>query len=439
MKKLYLMFLLPVLFASAVTAATKISNAVTGDWSSGASWVGGVPPGSGDDVNIVDGAVITADGVQSALTITIGGGTSGKLIVSSSTAILSTFGTISVLGGATLQVDDGILNIGNANGHRLDYRTGSIITINGGTVNLASRMTSANDYGIIYTQTGGTFNVNTVENSSTGFASFDIRNADNSTFNMSGGAIVLQNAGDGGSGPRDYNNNAVIKNITGGTVQVGNALSVLAQTYFLQGVTPNLLITNNILGHTARLLNNLSVTLGATINSGSTLALDDGSGNGFLFDLKGATLVNNGTLDGTVTGSSLDFFGTAPQVYSGSGTVTAPLANMAVDFGGGVTLNPSLPVDFTVAGLGMFFGNIITGPSTLVIGTSPTNAGTLNYSFGTIIGKIKRWIPTSTGATLFPVGIVGTTRPASINFTAAPTTGGTLTAEWISVGGGSNG
>ncbi|MBS1756542.1 MAG: hypothetical protein JSU03_04635 [Bacteroidetes bacterium] len=445
MKKLYLMIFSLVLITGAISAATITSNAVTGNWNSTSSWAGGVIPGAGDDVIIADGAIITVNSAGAvANTIIIGGGTSGQLVIAS-WGNLSTFGvlganqSVQVSAGATLLVNAGTLNIGNSANQRLDYTTGSKITINGGTVNLASRMTSSTTNGIIYTQTGGTFNVNTMGNGSGGFASFDIRNSDNSTFNMSGGSIVLQNAGTSGSGPRDYNNNPMNQNITGGTIQVGNASSSSAQTFYLQGVAPNLVVSNNVPGHTASLLGNLSVLFDININSGSTLTLDDGAGNGYLLNLTGTNLINNGTLNGTVSGSSLNFFGTTPQTYSGSGTLTSPLAQLGVDFGGGVTLNPSLPINFTVSTLVMNFGDITTGPSTLEIGTSPTNTGTLNYTFGTVIGKLKRWIATATGTTTFPVGIAGTTRSASINFTSAPTTGGSLTAEWINVPSGSNG
>lgn len=446
MKKLYLMFLLPLLFVGTLSAQIS-SKAVTGNWSSPGTWVGGVVPGAGDDVIIVNGAVITADVSSTVLSISIGGGTSGKLILANSGVTLATTSTISsttislgVSSGATLEVDNGTLNIGNANNERLDYTTGSNIVINGGVVNVASRMTSSSSFGINYTQTGGIFNVNTVENGSSYIygASFDIEDIDNSSFTMSGGTITIQNAGDGGSGPRDYNNNASNLNITGGTVQVGNVNSGVAQTFYLQGVVPNLLISGTF-AHTARLLGDLTVNNTVTINPTSTLALDDGSGTGHVLTINGSTVTNNGVLTGNITGSQMNFFSASPQVYIGSGVLTAPLASMAINGGGGLTINTSLPINFNVARLDMFFGDITTGPSTLVLGTSPSSTGTYNYTYGSIIGKFKRWVAASSGITSFPVGIAGTARQAAINFITAPTTGGSLTAEWVSVAGGSNG
>ena len=42
-----------------LTAATVTSNAVTGNWNSASTWVGGVVPSSSDSVVIVNGASIT--------------------------------------------------------------------------------------------------------------------------------------------------------------------------------------------------------------------------------------------------------------------------------------------------------------------------------------------------------------------------------------------
>ena len=95
--------------------------------------------------------------------------------------------------------------------------------------------------------------------------------------------------------------------------------------------------------------------------------------------------------------------------------------------------------DITTTALTMTGGNIVTGSNTITLGTDAVSTGTYNYTSGTIVGNFKRWISTATGNTDFPVGITTATRNASINFTTAPTTSGTLTAQWISAAGGSNG
>lgn len=54
-----LLFILAILCAPKLFAATITSNAVTGNWSAGTSWVGGIVPGPADNAVIVSGAVIT--------------------------------------------------------------------------------------------------------------------------------------------------------------------------------------------------------------------------------------------------------------------------------------------------------------------------------------------------------------------------------------------
>jgi hypothetical protein len=63
---------------SATTPApgNAVSTAAGGLWSSPGTWVGGVVPGAGDDVTIVDGAVVTIDIAAAAFTLTVG--TSGE-------------------------------------------------------------------------------------------------------------------------------------------------------------------------------------------------------------------------------------------------------------------------------------------------------------------------------------------------------------------------
>jgi hypothetical protein len=79
-----------------LSAATITSNAVTGNWSAGAMWVGGVPPGNGDTAVCVTGAHITGDGTPTIV------GTSGA----TGTTAITVQGTcrISVATGATLDV-----------------------------------------------------------------------------------------------------------------------------------------------------------------------------------------------------------------------------------------------------------------------------------------------------------------------------------------------
>jgi hypothetical protein len=337
----------------------------------------------------------------------------------------------------TLRIDAGTLNIGTADGHRLAYQTGSVITINGGTINLASRMTSADAYGLIYTQTGGTFNVCTVASTSTGFASFDMQGNDGGKFNMSGGSIVIQNANTTGVGPRDYKNTLANTdvNITGGTLQFGNALTTGAENFFIQGQVPGLTVDNAVPGHTLTLLDDIRVTQNTNIKAGATVITD-----GFTFRQEGNVLTNAGTFDGTATGSILAFpLGTTTYTLNGDGVFTAPLARLIVDNNNGLSIANSIHSEIIMSRFTLSNGNVNAGVTTLTVGTSAASVGTFDYGFGTIVGKFKLWINTTAGIRNFPIGTSVSQRDANINFTTAPTTGGTLTAEWINAPGGTNG
>jgi hypothetical protein len=76
---------------------------------------------------------------------------------------------------------------------------------------------------------------------------------------------------------------------------------------------------------------------------------------------------------------------------------------------------------------------------TLILGTSPTAAGTLSAgTTGRINGYFSRWIGTTTGNRDFPVGL-NERRNLAVNFTTAPTAGGRLTARFVSTDPGSVG
>lgn len=339
----------------------------------------------------------------------------------------------------TVIMDAGTFNVGTNPDNRLGYILGSSLTINGGAINVSGRFSATSTYGLTYTQTGGTFTLNTVGNTSASYASFDMRNYDNSTFNMSGGSIVFQNASAGGAGPRDYYNDAQNINITGGTIVFGNASSPANQTFYASGTVPNLEVNSDNGGNTVRLNDDLVVLYNTTVNVGSVLKLDDGA-TGHILTSRGASFTNSGSIDGTLAGSKLYFFGfRTPQTYSGNGTLAGALNSLHLNNQRGLTIANTTASDISTKELVMENGNIRTGVCTIALGTSAASTGNFVYTTGTIVGKFKRWIAPSVASTDFPVGVVANKRNANINFTTAPTSGGTLTAEWVSTPGGSNG
>jgi len=153
-----------------------------------------------------------------------------------------------------LRVSAGTFNVGTAADNSLQLQSGSTTIVDGGAINVAGRFgVSAAASAITYTQSGGTVTANTLGNTSTTLASFDLGTAGATAATISGGSIVLQIAASAVSGPRDFRNQAGVLNVTGGRLQLGNASTPAAQTYFLRGTAPGLDITNTPAGHTVRL------------------------------------------------------------------------------------------------------------------------------------------------------------------------------------------
>jgi hypothetical protein len=101
--------------------------------------------------------------------------------------------------------------------------------------------------------------------------------------------------------------------------------------------------------------------------------------------------------------------------------------------GGNLTVRNALTFGTNAATLFM------AATDTLILGTSPTAAGTLSAgTTGRINGRFSRWIGTTTGNRDFPVGL-NERRNLAVNFTTAPTAGGRLTARFVSTDPGSVG
>jgi hypothetical protein len=127
-------------------AAGNISALAGGGlWSATGTWAGGIVPGAGDNVTIVDGATVTIDTAALAWTVTVGQGASGILEFEQTTARALTVGSnVTVAAGGTLRSNAA----GTTTTHNLSVG-GSLA--NGGTLDLS---TNADTAGAILTFTG---------------------------------------------------------------------------------------------------------------------------------------------------------------------------------------------------------------------------------------------------------------------------------------------
>ncbi|MFN3446067.1 MAG: beta strand repeat-containing protein, partial [Bacteroidia bacterium] len=240
--------------------------------------------------------------------------------------VSSTNGSPTVNG--LLQVTAGTFNVSQTAAQVLGFGTGSTFTVDGGTVNAAARITTGNV--INFNFSSGNINVATVGNSTSASPSFGITTA-TSLVNWTGGTLTLVQRSTGTT-QQDYNV-APVNGLTGGTLQVGNASTTTNYNFNIRGNAPTLVVDNTTNAKSAVLGAQLNVWNAINVSVGSTLSL-----NGFVLFNVGSTVLNDGTVDGTVAGSNFVFARTSAQTYSGTGTDThQSISNQNTV--GGVTFN----------------------------------------------------------------------------------------------------
>ena len=312
-----------------------------------------------------------------------------------------------------LRITQGTFNIGTSSGNSMGFATGSTIIVEGGAVNATGRFgVNVATNAITYTQTAGIVTVCTIGNGSATLGSFDLGTSLSSVISISGGTIVCQIS----ATAIDYRHQAGngIAGVTGGTLQMGNAGSGAAKLFNLRGVLSNLVITNTSAAHSATmsttLMNYNNISLNVTINTGTTFNCNNVA---FLFN--GTTFTNNGIL--THNGASSNFvwfLTTAPVSYTGSGTVTAPMTNFAMQADMGLTIDPASP-NIVCQNVRLFSGSVINSnkitlgnggalASVVQIGntTTPTAAGTfdvpMTFNLGTA-GQTMSYLRTTASRT----------------------------------------
>lgn len=286
-----------------------------------------------------------------------------------------------IAGGASvkglLRLSSGTINIGTGVDEILDYFTGSVITIEGGSLNIAGRLTRNNaTQTTTYTQTGGTVTVVAQGSTDPTFAGFDL-GVVGSSFTMSGGTIIIRNAT---SAPSDFLNAASVSNVTGGTLQIGDANTANAQSIRIQSSRPvgNLLVSNattQAVKPTAQLIaSGLTVVGNITMQPGTTL-----NTNGLNLSL-GGDWSDNGTF--TSGGNTVTFNGAGAQA------ITNPNGEIFNNFivsksAGTLTLNNSVTVSNT---FNLTLGTVSVGNNILTLNSTVNGGGILSSgSTGTVI------------------------------------------------------
>lgn len=178
--------------------------------------------------------------------------------------------------------------------------------------------------------------------------------------------------------------------------------------------------------------NNTTVTASGTaknvyIGAGATMLIDAGQS----LQVNG-NWINNGTFTPNAT-ATVEFAGGAAQTIDGSSA--NDFTNLTLNKSANtLTLNKPVTVSETLT---MTAGNIATDETNLLtVGTSAAAPGLVYGSGGSVVGPLKRWFAAGTNSTpesgIFPVGLPDTNRYAQINYTSTLSTGGSITAEYIS-------
>jgi hypothetical protein len=168
------------------------------------------------------------------------------------------------------------------------------------------------------------------------------------------------------------------------------------------------------------------------VNAGSTLKY--GNSNGITASAASGNVRT--TTRSFLSTASYGFVGTTAQT-SGDG-LPESIVNLYVQRGNSsaiTTLTNSLIINNT---LKMIQGHVNTAANTLELGISTAQLGTLDYTTGYVLGKMKRWFNSTNSGNasgLFPMGLDDSglkNRFAKVEYTTAAASGGPLTVEFIS-------
>lgn len=352
--------------------------------------------------------------------------TGGMWMNNANATVVAQNGTGTVTG--RYQLTAGSYNVGTGAGSALAFAAGANILIEGGTLTSSGRVAvTASGNAITYNQTAGVITTNTVGNTSTTLASFDLGTGVGTT-SITGGTVIIQLANTAASGPRDYRNQSGLTGtttVTGGTVQFGNAGSGAAKAYSAAGVFPNIVVDNTSAGHSVTMLapavfNNVSRDI--TINTGTTFNVGN---NVFLFN--GVTMTNNGTFTGNGASTNfVTFLTTSPQTITGGGVFTAPITNFAIQSDSGLILTPTGQIP---CGAIRLFSGSVTNANKFTLGnggattgvvqigntTTPTNAGTFDVPFtfnlgtgGQTLSYLRTTLTRTTGPEINPARLLTT-------------------------------
>jgi Secretion system C-terminal sorting domain len=375
--------------------------------------------------------------------------TSGTVIRSQCVATINFYGTAPQ---SFTTVASGI----NTNPIAIQVDPGANVTLG---ANLTTNTLSGSITILGSTATTGTLNTGTYSVSTTAISiNSGTMNTNGGTIDINGSAVLVRSASaTGRNGILNVNGGAFIVRGSSGSFAVGGSVGVTAtgEAYFTNGAILD--IRNN---------NTLSVTITSGCTAQSCMGILSFDATSYATTTSGTGTFNMGTgflrigsPDGITTSGAtgnirttnrnyssggvncFEYNGAAAQV-TGDGIPTTVTGQLKFNNSNGVSLSKSVTVNNSVltpavginGTIAFIVGRVSLGNFDLQLAnTSPTamsgySASSYVVTAGT--GLLKRSIPTSTGNYDFPLGNSTDYKPASINFTTAPSVAGILSAKF---------
>jgi hypothetical protein len=357
------------------------------------------------------------------------------LWMNSTNSVMNALGSVTYYG--QFRVSGGVVNIGDAADENLTSG-GNIISISSGTVNVAGRFDRTNGVNLTdFRMSGGLFTLNRVGSTSTTLAPFTI-DVVGSSFNWTGGDIVIQNMGASNLG---YINTGASSSYTvnsTGTLQIGNASTAASQnirintnipipnlTVFATNSPTATIITNSLTVRNNVLISSSSVLVASNLNIS---AGGDWTNNGGTYTPGTNITIFNGTgtqnINGTATSQTFNdvtVLKTAGQtLQAGGSTVSWTIRNLLISTG--ILSAPSSTVFIT----GNWTNNSTFTPNSGVV--SFTGGGAQSISSASNVNENFYWMfvnktgnTLSTGGTITNINVGKSLRIIANTFTAPST------------------
>jgi hypothetical protein len=289
-----------------------------------------------------------------------------------------------VLNGGLLKVSAGTVNVGTKRGNSIVYRNNPILTIEGGSLNVASRISgNSGSSNMTMLITGGTLTVNKLGSTNTTAAPFDINPEVN--FSFAGGTVVIAGAS---ANAVEYRNLATKNAVNAGTLQIGDGTTPTGQTIRIDSTVPiyNLVVNAHNSPKAQLVTNNLTIKNNLII-AGGTLDAND-------LDL---SIKGDWTNSGVFTPSTgkVTFEAFAHQSLTGATTFN----NLVLNNSAGLTFNNLTTVNgnFKIQNGFVNLGALTHSANTMTLGESGTVFGTWGNTISTATNTNNSYFAPTTG------------------------------------------